>query len=319
MNRSLRISLLLALAGLAVLLAAGACFPMPAVQTAAPMPLRQRDGYCLYAGEAAPAGERIHWTAEELNNGLLLYVGRGAALGADMPAQQARRVRSLVGLYVPAAERVALSEETIYALCALTQENPLVSAWITEGMRSPAEQTALQTNAFLRYQATLPLEAALRQAEEDVPPSGESEHQLATAFDVRLEGALDWSQADPMARTPDGRWLLQNGWRFGFIRRYPPDKAEITGVSGEALHWRYVGRAHAAAMHVLDVCLEEYLAALHQAGTLRLALPSGGSLWILCAAMGPDGADFSVPPGWQAAVSADRLGWAVCVLSQNSF
>jgi len=55
------------------------------------------------------------------------------------------------------------------------------------------------------------------------------------------------------------KWLKQNGYRFGFILRYPPDKIEITGVSNEPWHYRYVGIKAAAAMHDQTLCLEEYL------------------------------------------------------------
>ncbi|HGC6232007.1 TPA: D-alanyl-D-alanine carboxypeptidase family protein, partial [Enterococcus faecium] len=46
---------------------------------------------------------------------------------------------------------------------------------------------------------------------------------------------------------------------FGFIRRYPPDKTEITGVSNEPWHYRYVGIEAATEMYNQGVCLEEYL------------------------------------------------------------
>ena len=314
MKNNHRASLLAALAAVLLMLLANALLGEGDMQIRAAPLLARRDGMLLFAGEAAPEGKNVLCSREQLYAGLLLYVGEAAPLPAWAPAPQARDVRRLVGLYVPAAERVALSEETIYALCALSEENPLVTAWIMEGMRSPQAQTALQRAAFTGYQATLPVAEALARAMEDVPDSGKSEHQLATAFDVQLGGALDWSQADPMARSGDGKWLLENAWRYGFIRRYPPEKEGVTGVKNEAMHWRYVGAAHAAVMHTAGWCLEEYLQALHAYGTLRLQTAEGKSLWVVCRNMQPDGAVFSVPSGFAAAPSADNLGWAVCVL-----
>ena len=117
-----------------------------------------------------------------------------------------------------------------------------------------------------------------------------------------------------MARTQDGRWLLKNAWRYGFIRRYPPEKS-MWLAPGEETHWRYVGPAHAAAMYTGDWCLEEYLEALHRHGVLRLVSPTGQTTWFLCTPMQQNGAAFCIPQGATAAPSADNLGYAVCVIT----
>ena len=51
----------------------------------------------------------------------------------------------------------------------------------------------------------------------------------------------------------------ENSYKYGFVRRYPEDKTEITGVINEPWHYRYVGKEAAEKMHAQDVCLEEYL------------------------------------------------------------
>ena len=113
------------------------------------------------------------------------------------------------------------------------------------------------------------------------------------------------------------KWLAENAWRYGVIRRYPPDQPEAAGWDSERLHFRYVGKAHAAAMHAAGYCLEEYLQALHRYGALRLDGPQGKPCYILCAQMMKNGAAFVVPDGYEAAPSADNLGYAVCVLTGN--
>lgn len=305
--------LYMALAALALTLAAGHWVREDALPTQSRAVLAARDGYILSVGDTPPAGETVLLDRDTLFQGNLLYVSADAPLPKDIPAQQSRDVRSLVGLYIPAAERVSLSEETIYALCDLVAANPLLSTWVMTGMRSPGEQTALQTKAFASYQSTMPVAQALEQARRDVPDSGQSEHQLATVFDVRLDGPQSWSQSDPMARTADGCWLLEHAWEYGFIRRYPPNKSALTGVQNETTHWRYVGRLHAAAMHMADWCLEEYLDALHTYGALRLETPEGEVRWIFCAPL-EDAARFSLPPDAVYEASADNLGWAVCAV-----
>ena len=65
-----------------------------------------------------------------------------------------------------------------------------------------------------------------------------------------------------------GKWLLEEGWKYGLIFRYPTadypvagtvDKSYITGISTKMQTFRYVGTGNAAAMHTLDLCLEEYI------------------------------------------------------------
>ena len=54
-------------------------------------------------------------------------------------------------------------------------------------------------------------------------------------------------------------WLKENAKDYGFVMRYPEEKAEITGVSYEPWHWRYVGKEHSYKMDELGMCLEEYI------------------------------------------------------------
>ncbi len=71
----------------------------------------------------------------------------------------------------------------------------------------------------------------------------------------------------------EGRWLIEHGWEYGFVFRFPladypvrgtQDKNYKTGISTRIRLFRYVGKANAAAMNILDMCLEEYLEYLQQ-------------------------------------------------------
>jgi len=58
---------------------------------------------------------------------------------------------------------------------------------------------------------------------------------------------------------PEGVWLRDNAWRFGYILRYPADKTPITGYSFEPWHFRYVGTDLATEMRETGVTtLEEF-------------------------------------------------------------
>lgn len=317
MERSYRTGLGMALIALMLMLFTGAYFEDKTV-TSTRVLLAQRGGISIYTGAQglSQTDQRTHFSWQTLLKGKLLYVSVDTPLPEDMPVQQARNVRKMVGLYVPAAQDVSLSEETIYALCDLCAVNPLIRTWITAGMRAPSEQHALQDAAFEAYRKTMTTAAALSAARQDVPDSGHSEHQLATSFDLQFTGALDWSQQDALNRSADGLWLWENAWRYGFIRRYPPEKLEQTGVKNEGLHFRYVGQQHALVMQTADWCLEEYLDALHTHGALTVAQETG-DMFVLCVPMSAQGAEFPTPEGYSYAVSADNLGYAVCVLYKD--
>ncbi len=57
-------------------------------------------------------------------------------------------------------------------------------------------------------------------------------------------------------------WISANAYKYGFVRRFAPDKDAITGITSDRWHYRYVGVPHAYYMTANNLCLEEYLAAL---------------------------------------------------------
>jgi len=84
---------------------------------------------------------------------------------------------------------------------------------------------------------------------------GTSEHQTGLCCDMHNLGAADQAFANQDAY----RWLNENAWKFGFILRFPEDKEEITKITFEPWHYRFVGRYHAAKIHAMGLCLEEYI------------------------------------------------------------
>lgn len=316
MEKSYRRALYMALAAMALMLFTGAYYQEE--EAVSPREVLAVYGEAtIYAGAADFADAlQVRYSRETLLKGNLLCVSTASPLPDDMPVQQARNVRKLVGLYIPAAQDISLSEEAIYALCDLCAVNPLIRTWIVSGARSPSEQYALQDATFEEYRKLKSTYEALAAARRDVPDSGKSEHQLATSFDLQFTGELDWAYDDALDRCKDGRWLRENAWRFGFIRRYPPEKAGITGVLNEELHFRYVGGVHAMVMQANSWCLEEYLAALHAYGGLTI-MQGNENTYVLCCKMDAQGAVFPFPAGYASEVSADNLGYAVCVLQKD--
>ena len=89
---------------------------------------------------------------------------------------------------------------------------------------------------------------------------GHSEHQLGTAIDfTSLSGTAPWNYAD-WATTKAGSWMLNNSWQYGFIQSYPKGKSpSVTCYQYESWHYRYVGRAEAAAIHASGLTTRQYL------------------------------------------------------------
>lgn len=83
-------------------------------------------------------------------------------------------------------------------------------------------------------------------------PAGHSEHNLGLSLDVG-------STQMKMAQAPEGKWIEENSWKYGFILRYPLDKTDVTGIKYEPWHIRYVGLPHSVIMQEMNLALEEYL------------------------------------------------------------
>ena len=82
---------------------------------------------------------------------------------------------------------------------------------------------------------------------------GYSEHQLGLAVDINSADKENCSNESVWD------WLKHNCQKYGFIWRYPGVKSDITGISNEDWHFRYVGKEAAEYIMSNRLCLEEYL------------------------------------------------------------
>jgi len=95
-----------------------------------------------------------------------------------------------------------------------------------------------------------------------------SEHQLGMTVDVAI-ASIGWQLSESLGTTPEGVWLLENAFRFGFGESYPVDGEGITGYAYEPWHLRYIGLDCAEAWHGNDLTLVEFLEGLPQAQSVR--------------------------------------------------
>lgn len=85
---------------------------------------------------------------------------------------------------------------------------------------------------------------------------GHSEHQTGRAIDL----CGSFGSLSDFINTPEGPWVNENCYKYGFIIRYQQDIVSLTGYKYEPWHITYVGTEVAQAMHDLNIrCLEEYV------------------------------------------------------------
>lgn len=121
------------------------------------------------------------------------------------------------------------------------------------GYRS-IERQELNYNNKVSYYENLGYtkEEAKIKAASIIRPPGSSEHNIGLAMDIVCVD--EWFED-----TDEFKWLMENAADYGFILRYPKDKQDITGVTYEPWHWRFVGIDVAKEMKANGQVLEEYL------------------------------------------------------------
>lgn len=74
----------------------------------------------------------------------------------------------------------------------------------------------------------------LEEAERESARPGTSQHQLGSAIDF---GSI----TDDFADTRMGKWMYENGAKYGWSLSFPKNYEDITGYRWESWHFRYIG------------------------------------------------------------------------------
>ncbi len=133
----------------------------------------------------------------------------------------------------------------------------LCSAYRT--VEKSAELYERKVNEFIS--AGYPEDTAEKEAAKWVAPPGTSEHHTGLAMD--LVSSDYWGYYSDLEHDYENfdsfKWMYEHCSEFGFILRYPKDKQDITGITYEPWHYRYVGKDAAKYIMENHLCLEEYL------------------------------------------------------------
>jgi LAS superfamily LD-carboxypeptidase LdcB len=125
-----------------------------------------------------------------------------------------------------------------------------IKIFAISGYRSYEYQKTIFTSNAARYGETKANSFSAR--------PGQSEHQTGLAMDVSC-AAEKYQLEETFGKTLEGKWLIDNAIKYGFIIRYPEGKEESTGYIYEPWHIRYVGEAPAKYISANNLTLEEYV------------------------------------------------------------
>jgi D-alanyl-D-alanine carboxypeptidase len=121
------------------------------------------------------------------------------------------------------------------------------AAGVTLTASSAYRSYGYQAQVYNRIVGELGQDAADRESSRP----GYSQHQTGLALDF---GSID----DSFAQTRAGRWILENGSRFGWSLSFPDGYEDVTGYRWESWHYRYVGRDLAAFIDTWFGGIQQY-------------------------------------------------------------
>lgn len=127
-------------------------------------------------------------------------------------------------------------------------KNESLSLIITASYRSYENQENLY-NSNLSY-------GGKKYADKVGARAGHSDHQSGLSIDITKYGSF----LKDFETTPEFTWLQENAYKYGFILRYPKDKAYLTGFDYEPWHYRYVGIDVATKIYNENITFDEYYA-----------------------------------------------------------
>lgn len=140
---------------------------------------------------------------------------------------------------------------------------------VREAYRSNDTQTTLFNNQMEKLSNKYSGDILIEQTKKTVNYPGTSEYQSGMSFRMDIYNKENPEIGKQKFQESDqGKWFTANSWKYGVIFRFPTvdfptsaweDKSYKTGVTSQINLYRYVGNAHAAAMTILDYCLEEYV------------------------------------------------------------
>ena len=161
------------------------------------------------------------------------------------------------GSYYVKDKNVELNTEALAHLNSMMDDYVISTGYtdvnVVSGYRSYADQETLYSSSIDEH--------GMEHTSRYTAMPGCSEHHTGLALDFALF-YVDSGASGDFEGSDESTWILNNCWKYGFVKRYNSEKESITGVADEPWHFRYVGVPHAYYMTQNNLCLEEYLEVL---------------------------------------------------------
>jgi len=156
--------------------------------------------------------------------------------------------------YQPAGIAVPASTRTLGETALRGDAAAALAAMISAAAGSGAGEVALDSGfrSFATQRTTYATQVGARGragAELISARPGFSEHQTGLAADVVACSNGGCGSIEQFAATPQGAWVAEHAWEYGWVVRYHDGQTPITGYQPEPWHLRYLGPDLARAYH----------------------------------------------------------------------
>ena len=237
-------------------------------------PTPRQEGWDVVDLSSYPLTNTRSYTAtrQELITSGMLLVNRWHAVPADLAQAEFLVVHATDKTIATAGNSVKLLSPAITALgqtIAGAKDAGLEHYNIEEGYRLRETQEANFNKLAEQYANRFSGDALTEKVvSEGVSAPGTSEYESGLAFRMGRYAKGDPIMDKKFHELPQSDWLLEHSWEYGIIFRFPvqgypnntvTDKAYKTGQSSKLSIYRYVGKPHAAVMHIMNFCMEEYI------------------------------------------------------------
>lgn len=155
------------------------------------------------------------------------------------------------GCYSLSTSDLQLDREILGIFNNLTQDYSERSGFKNLLLNSAYRSYDTQVDTYNSFLSSLGAEATARR----VATPGYSEHHTGYAFDLAV---YKDGKGSNITENPECAEIIKMLPEYGFILRYPDDKADITGIGFEPWHYRFVGTPHSQIITEMGLCLEEY-------------------------------------------------------------
>ncbi len=155
-------------------------------------------------------------------------------------------------------------KDVLLAPHALEALNRLMDAFREQGGSKSVNVVAgFRTEEFQQHLFDQSAERnGLDHAQQFVAQPGGSEHHTGLVVDFSI--LFPDGSSDEYRGVGEYAWINENCQDYGWVVRYDMNKVNLTGISTEPWHFRYVGTPHATVMVQENLCLEEYIDYLKQ-------------------------------------------------------